>query len=604
MSEGSYRSAYVRPTLSPNGTFVNFQVNIEPAHVQNGYWRFTVENDGEDDLRAYHLGFYTPEQVLSAALNDEFNRAAGVSLTWHPGQADTFQIARSGAARDHIRTITEERSHLRRPTSFQGHVPVYPVDTSSRLLALRQRSVSGNGPLGGDSSEPDFVQSSRQSESFNSPHSQPLQQGQSQYTTNPYRSPGFADSPSHRQLGSSNSQSPALPANVNPRTGNNPSPVSATKSAKAQQALIEVRRAGSSSAGQLPRRYESQRIHASSAATIPFQKGTAARRRPVENQTQSSNGHFQSHGVSLPALRNPLPVPGTTACGEPAQNGGSHAWRPPASLRPTQGYASTGTHSSPYTSPRALPYASPYSSAYHMQDSHNPVSPRSPYGAIPTPPTVVPGQIRSQGAGSDRSEQLPASSPASGMPKSADFSSDVASTSAIKPTLRKTVSSQSFKQNLFEPTASVSSIGGCASASSLQNPRTPKTQSPVSRVFHSKPSDVEILQVSTEADSAGERGAPNIASPPRPPSRSPSTGEVLKKPKVISKAFSKGNSGVSESVRKESFSIPLEVPWHGARYDPNDLFVTNIMPLSEAVPCMDCGGSKHHACNCYIASKL
>ncbi|KAK7190221.1 hypothetical protein DPSP01_006753 [Paraphaeosphaeria sporulosa] len=47
--------------------------------------------------------------------------------------------------------------------------------------------------------------------------------------------------------------------------------------------------------------------------------------------------------------------------------------------------------------------------------------------------------------------------------------------------------------------------------------------------------------------------------------------------------------------------IPTEVPDIGARYDPNDEFNAALMPLSENVPCMICGGKQEHQPDCMAA---
>lgn len=49
--------------------------------------------------------------------------------------------------------------------------------------------------------------------------------------------------------------------------------------------------------------------------------------------------------------------------------------------------------------------------------------------------------------------------------------------------------------------------------------------------------------------------------------------------------------------------IPIEVIEIGARYDSDDEFSTTMMPLSEAVPCMICEGTKEHQPDCMAAGK-
>ena len=46
MSWEPYRTAYVRPEHAPSGRFTRFHVVPEPMHIQNGYWRFSVKDNG------------------------------------------------------------------------------------------------------------------------------------------------------------------------------------------------------------------------------------------------------------------------------------------------------------------------------------------------------------------------------------------------------------------------------------------------------------------------------------------------------------------------------------------------------------------------------
>jgi hypothetical protein len=138
MVDETYHSAYGGPQLSLLGKFDKFMVNVSADHVAKGYWRFTIEADGEDDLRAHNNGFKNPEEVLAAALNDETSRCDRISLTWFPGELDKWLDTRKGTASQHLGRITKERQALGIPASFHGQTPTYPIDRDGKLLEMRQ----------------------------------------------------------------------------------------------------------------------------------------------------------------------------------------------------------------------------------------------------------------------------------------------------------------------------------------------------------------------------------------------------------------------------------------------------------------------------------
>jgi hypothetical protein len=138
MANGTYSSAHGAPQFSPLGKFAKFTVNVSADHVAKGYWRFTVEADGEDDLRAHNNGFKNPEEVLAAALNDEISRCDRISIIWYPGELDKWLEARKGTVSQHLERITKERQALGIPASFRGQTPTYPIDRDGKLFGMRQ----------------------------------------------------------------------------------------------------------------------------------------------------------------------------------------------------------------------------------------------------------------------------------------------------------------------------------------------------------------------------------------------------------------------------------------------------------------------------------
>ncbi|KAF2676757.1 hypothetical protein K458DRAFT_396648 [Lentithecium fluviatile CBS 122367] len=646
MSERPYRSAYGDARLTSAGTFMAFTVSVEAAHVRDGYWRFTDEGDGEDDLRAYQLGFQSPEQVLLAALSDEGqydNRCDIISLRWLPGEMDTFRLSRIGTARQHIQHIVEERVQLSySAASFQGSVPVYPIDTQQRLLGFRQRRISGNGPL---KREPNLLEVPQQNgQSFPSASRSP------QYATTP--SPGYATHTRYGQSASGISRSLEFAANVDTRADNNRSTPSDTTHSGSPRTSFQVQlpvRPSLEGCTPPPPGYP-RTEYASSAATIPFQSGTRTARQSEGSPPQSQNRHIHPQPASngRPAALNSTPSNGY---------GATYARRLPTSL--VANNATATPYSSPYTPPYVSPYASPYGSVspYHSQGTPAPTPRHSPYGVLPssyfdlvslntpvatnttlsagpqgpqnerdqkswdvsnrspthaTPhagqqavvTTPAPNASSPVHTGFDRSKRLPTAALAASKPRPENISPNVEHGPAAQGAVRNTVSLPSVKSDLFEPTTLEFRPTSPASVESVKtdNPAQPQNINP--QEHHVDTPEVTILQMlpptsgHSDASHPDENAPAHFSALHQDPSVSP------KKPNTLFSPRLRLTGGDLETVDSDPFSIPLEVPLHDARYDPEDPFITDVMPLSEDVSCVDCGGTEYHAWGCHIASIL
>jgi hypothetical protein len=143
-----YQGIYGGPLLTTNGSFLEFSLTADRERLQEGYWRFNVEGDNQDDRRAHNLDLYSPERILEAALRDDgtYNEACDlIFLCWVPGPHDTFQYCRVGTAKQHIALISDERMRLGLSVSFQGQTPVYPNDPASVLYERRYNLLSHGG---------------------------------------------------------------------------------------------------------------------------------------------------------------------------------------------------------------------------------------------------------------------------------------------------------------------------------------------------------------------------------------------------------------------------------------------------------------------------
>ncbi|KAH6848455.1 hypothetical protein BKA58DRAFT_348979 [Alternaria rosae] len=126
----AYHSAYRGIATGANGEFDHFVRQLDPSHLEGGYWRF---QSIDDDRRAMARGFTTPEDVLQAADSSE-DRFDEIIIRWVRGANDaSFKMAMSGTAHQHLQTIYELRSMLRLPMSSRGQVPLYTISTNPRL---------------------------------------------------------------------------------------------------------------------------------------------------------------------------------------------------------------------------------------------------------------------------------------------------------------------------------------------------------------------------------------------------------------------------------------------------------------------------------------
>jgi hypothetical protein len=153
-----------------------------------------------------------------------------------------------------------------------------------------------------------------------------------------------------------------------------------------------------------------------------------------------------------------------------------------------------------------------------------------------------------------------------------------------------------------EPTTAKSSVLGSTDSRVTEKVPSPKAQISVLQEHDLDAPDVNISQlVPPVSRKNNEKHAVN----------STSTDSTLEQPrrKVYSKkqglASMSGSNlrGSATKITINGSSIPTEILPNLPGYEPNDPFITDLLPLSENVPCMDCGGSEHHAYSCHIASK-
>lgn len=129
----AYYSAYRGPVFREDGKFQRFARRLDTAHLRDGYWRFSTE---DDEHNAYKYGFNSPEAVLIAqdAGDGAFH---DVVLRWVPGELEKSIKPLVGTAAAHLETIYSERKLLGKPLAFHGHVPLYLVSTDPILIHHR-----------------------------------------------------------------------------------------------------------------------------------------------------------------------------------------------------------------------------------------------------------------------------------------------------------------------------------------------------------------------------------------------------------------------------------------------------------------------------------
>lgn len=112
--------------VHPHGEFRNFVKDVHEYARKYGYWRFGGKGNLLNlEARAFRLGFLNPEQLLSA-----YNHGAcgpwheEITLTWIPGNEDSYKVARIGITRQHVSNIAEERTVLGLPPLLADEIPV------------------------------------------------------------------------------------------------------------------------------------------------------------------------------------------------------------------------------------------------------------------------------------------------------------------------------------------------------------------------------------------------------------------------------------------------------------------------------------------------
>jgi hypothetical protein len=126
-SDDNYTSAYTDIVYDKNGAFWHFSCTPNDMHREEGYWKFTTD---EDMRRAYRSGFYTPEKLL-LAVDSHYGTYEDINLRWMPGKnGPQFMGQMEGNAGYHLRVIYDIKKFLGGPVSFRGKTPRYPTSSS------------------------------------------------------------------------------------------------------------------------------------------------------------------------------------------------------------------------------------------------------------------------------------------------------------------------------------------------------------------------------------------------------------------------------------------------------------------------------------------
>jgi hypothetical protein len=139
--DDNYTSAYTGVAHDENGAFSHLICTPNDMHREEGYWKFTTD---EDMYRAYRSGFHTPETLLQA-VDLHYGTYKDISLRWMPGQNEPqFMGQKEGNAEYHLRVIYDIKKFLGGPMSFRGKTPRYPTSSSMEdywRLTISQESA-------------------------------------------------------------------------------------------------------------------------------------------------------------------------------------------------------------------------------------------------------------------------------------------------------------------------------------------------------------------------------------------------------------------------------------------------------------------------------
>jgi hypothetical protein len=153
-SDDNYTSAYTGVVRDENGAFSHLICTPNDTHTEEGYWKFTTD---EDMYRAYRSDFQTPEGILWA-VDLHYGTYEGISLRWMPGQnGPQFMGQREGNAAYHLRVIYDIKKFLGGPMSFRGKTPRYPTSSSMEdywRLTILQESAHPSIALPQESAHP------------------------------------------------------------------------------------------------------------------------------------------------------------------------------------------------------------------------------------------------------------------------------------------------------------------------------------------------------------------------------------------------------------------------------------------------------------------
>lgn len=594
MSTPKYNSVYGQEEFK-NGKFVRFILKIDSVRTKYGYWRF---HSDEDDVRAYEQGVRNPESFILAAANDSDNYFyQDVTIRWVAGDLDPFPYSRIGTARQHIQHIVEERNVLGLSASFRSGMPVYAVDTSSKLLEHRQRKHKDTPQ--------DWVPTPSRRLALGK---QPLPPSSSRAATATPITPSNASiSNLPFQMGYSDALRASLQAEPRP----NPRPQGPPTREQRQP-------------GQTPQGLQSNFNGDTPAQTKRLEKQA----QPVEPATSYRTGSPDA-GISRSAS------PASSAPLLRSENEVNHGYGRPGDRNPPPRRLANWLRTADDTPP-PTPYRSPYTSPY---GSPGPASPtrgfpkKTDAEIVNTRETTVktravkarsskegfPHQAHNAQASSNGIEQLaiPNSKPtlcqvlAETNPTYKNAQQSSASIERSDPThnprntsdVAATVHGRTHEGHpagLFSPgsklgkisTVKAQDVADAVAAGSKGPVNESKKQDRGMRKTQSQGQILQLQHADYKNSKAGQGILDSLNHPNRPPRNQTNT---LQKPSDIATSGSKTEDDCFQQIL-------LQVPIYGASYDPFDPFVTDMLPLSETLPCMDCGQSQFHSFDCNVAS--
>lgn len=513
-----------------------------------------------------------------------------IQLRWVPGEKDSYGIALSGTPAQHLYNIAQERQWLFLPASHRDHVPVYPTDTDGRLLEYRQRR-DGGWPTAAASAQPSHDPAGgRSSGALPQPPRHP-----------PIRGPGF------------------------------PPPVMGLGFPGTDEQITS-----------LPRWQRSLNRPGESSTLQPSTSSVNEDDSPARNDPLPSSRQYDGALPDPPQIQSPHCIlPGNVH--HPSQT--NPLLRLPG-VKPSPRKSAPPT---PYVSPYATPM--PSASPYHTGTS-TPTTPKSlaslSMSTALDPPqlrqassVLIDSQMNSKGDLGEETRDSSECQLRNGQPAHAQ-NGTIWKVPVLGVTPDLTPSQELCSKNQEEKSLAPAPQQGVgqatqptdrdadlsASVNAMQgksNGLKPDTNCSDSSSSLKQNAPIELnvgdTQENVEQESNHGVGSQNespsyefikaLRATPSPlwfhpgrPSATKKSAPITRLKKMVGVRSEKSKTGTKpRQVLQDGVmpSIPFEIPERRLLYDPNDPFVTQLLPLSEAVPCMDCGQGEIHDFNCNLA---